>query len=67
MEPENNPGRVILVVLDSVGIGALPDAHLYGDEGANTLLHVAESVGRIRLPHLERLGLGHILELPGVR
>ncbi len=58
--------RVALIVLDSVGIGSLPDAADYGDAGANTLLHVAETRGGLRLPHLARLGLGNILPLPGV-
>ncbi len=59
--------RAFLIVLDGVGIGALPDAADYGDEGSNTLLHVAEAVGGLKLPRLERLGLGHLLALPGVR
>lgn len=59
--------RVFLIVLDGVGIGALPDAADYGDSGSNTLLHVAEAVGGLRLPHLESLGLGCLLDLPGVR
>ncbi|MHC4941577.1 MAG: phosphopentomutase [Planctomycetota bacterium] len=58
--------RVILVVLDSVGVGALPDAADYGDAGANTLLHVAEARGKLGLPNLERMGLGNILTVPGV-
>ena len=59
--------RVFLIILDGVGVGALPDAADYGDAGANTLLHVAEAVSGLRLPRLERLGLGRILDLPGVR
>jgi phosphopentomutase len=59
--------RVFLVILDGVGIGELPDASEYGDQGSNTLLHVAQAAGGLRLPHLERLGLGRLLELPGVR
>ena len=59
--------RVFLVVLDGVGIGELPDAARYGDRGANTLLHVAESAGRLRLPVMESLGLGCLLPLPNVR
>lgn len=51
--------RVVLIVLDSVGVGALPDAHLYGDEGANTLGHTVLVTG-LRLPNLEDLGLGAI-------
>ena len=58
--------RVILIVLDGVGIGALPDAVSYGDSDANTLLHVAQTDGRMQLPNLQRLGLGNILTLPGV-
>jgi phosphopentomutase len=52
--------RAFLVVLDSVGIGAAPDAHEYGDTGANTLANLAEAVKGISLPVLERLGLGCI-------
>jgi phosphopentomutase len=59
--------RVFLVVLDGVGIGELPDAEEYGDRGSHTLRHVAEAVGGLRLPHLERLGLGRLVALPGVR
>ncbi len=59
--------RVFLVVLDGVGIGALPDAADYGDAGSHTLRHVAEATGGLRLPTLERLGLGRIEPLPGVR
>lgn len=62
----DNRRRVVLIVLDGVGIGALPDAGLYGDSGANTLRHVAECCGGLRLPVLAKLGLGNILPLPGV-
>jgi phosphopentomutase len=55
--------RVLLLVLDSVGVGELPDAHLYGDEGSNTLGHIIEAVPGIKLPNLSRLGLGKILPL----
>jgi len=54
--------RVIWVVLDSVGIGALPDADEYGDVGRNTLGHIAES-RPLRLPNLQSLGLGNIAPL----
>ena len=62
--------RVLLIVLDSVGIGGAPDAARYGDAGADTLGHIAEAcaggegdraglrAGRLRLPHLRALGLG---------
>lgn len=52
--------RVILVVLDSVGIGALPDADKYGDEKSNTLGNISRSIGGLSLPNLEKLGLGNI-------
>lgn len=58
--------RAFLIVLDGVGIGALPDAEDYGDVGANTILHVAEESGPLHMPHMERLGLGNILPMPGV-
>lgn len=59
--------RAFLIVLDGVGIGALPDAADYGDAGSHTLRHVGEATGGLRLPTLERLGLGRIDALPGVR
>ena len=59
--------RVFVIVLDGVGMGALPDADRYGDAGANTLLHVAEHAGRLSLPMLETFGLGNLLPMPGVR
>jgi len=58
--------RVVLIVLDGVGVGALPDAAAYGDEDAATLQHVADRGGGIHLPQLERLGLGWIVPLAGV-
>jgi phosphopentomutase len=57
--------RVIWIVLDSVGIGALPDAEEYGDTGRNTLGHIAES-RPLRVPNLARLGLGNIAPLEHV-
>jgi len=54
--------RVIWIVLDSVGIGALPDAAEYDDTGRNTLGHVAESRA-LRLPNLVKLGLANIAPL----
>jgi phosphopentomutase len=57
--------RVVLVVLDSVGIGAMPDAADYGDEGRDTLGHICERRG-LKVPHLVRLGLGNIRPLAGL-
>ena len=54
--------RVIVIVLDSVGIGALPDAHLYGDADSNTLGHVAERV-QLRIPVLRSIGLDRLVAL----
>jgi phosphopentomutase len=58
--------RAFVIVLDAVGAGALPDAADYGDEGTNTLAHVAERVGGLRLPTLARLGLGNVIGIEGV-
>jgi len=51
--------RVFLIVLDSVGIGAMPDAAMYGDEGTNTLKSAAKS-SYFSMPNMEKLGLFHI-------
>lgn len=58
---------MFLIVLDGVGIGELPDADRYGDRGSHTLLHVAEAAGGLEVPALERLGLGSLAPLRGVR
>jgi len=50
--------RVIIIVMDSVGNGELPDAHLYGDDGANTLGHIYRDIEDFSLPTLEKLGIG---------
>lgn len=53
-------------MIDACGVGELPDAEQYGDRGSNTLGHLAEGVGGLHLPALERLGLGSVLPLAGV-
>ncbi|HKY62153.1 MAG TPA: phosphopentomutase [bacterium] len=58
--------RVTWIVLDSVGIGAMPDAADFGDAGAHTLKHVAEAMGGLKLPMLESLGLGRVDAIPGL-
>ncbi|HEY5583530.1 MAG TPA: phosphopentomutase [Ruminiclostridium sp.] len=63
--------RVILIVLDSVGIGELPDAKEYGDEGSNTLGNIVKVCGDIDIPNMCALGLGKVeginyLEIPDV-
>lgn len=57
--------RIHLVVLDSVGIGEAPDAKEFGDEGANTLGHIAEVAG-LSVPNMQKMGLGNIAPLTGI-
>ena len=52
--------RFILIVMDSVGIGYLPDAQTYGDEGANTLGHISKYSKILSIPNLIKMGLGNI-------
>ncbi len=65
-EPIQKNLRAFLVVLDGVGIGALPDAADYGDEGSDTLGNLANAVGGLELPNFQTLGLGNIAPLMGV-
>lgn len=58
--------RAICIVLDSVGMGALPDADQYGDEGSATLPNLAKAVGGLKLPTMGKLGLGNITPIDGV-
>ena len=60
--------RVIIIVMDGCGVGAMPDAAAYGatDPESATLPHVAQAVGGLRLPTLQRLGLGNIAAIQGV-
>ena len=58
--------RAIVLVLDSVGAGALPDAADYGDEGSNTLGNTAREVGGLSMPVLGAMGLGNITPVEGV-
>ena len=60
----SQPERVILLVLDSVGIGELPDARTYGDEGSNTVANIAARVP-LRVPGLRSLGLSRLVEIGG--
>lgn len=52
--------RAVIIVLDSVGIGYLPDAYLYGDEGADTIGHLYRDIEGFSLPNMEKMGLGNI-------
>jgi phosphopentomutase len=58
--------RFLIVVADSVGCGAQPDAREYGDEGSDTIGNTSRAVGGLALPHLGRLGLGHLTSIAGV-
>jgi phosphopentomutase len=59
-------GKVVCIVLDGVGIGASPDAHLYHDEAANTLANTAAVTGGLVMPNMAAMGLGNIAEIAGV-
>lgn len=53
--------------MDSLGVGELPDAAKYGDEGSNTLGNIARSLGGLSLPNFEQLGLGNIIPVEGIK
>jgi len=55
--------KTLLLVLDSVGIGSLPDAHLYDEQVSNTLKHIDEAVQGLNLPNLGKLGLGKLVSM----
>jgi phosphopentomutase len=59
--------KIVLIILDGVGCGELPDASHYGDTGSNTLVNTARVTGGLRLPTLARLGLGNIVPIQGVQ
>lgn len=59
------PRRACIIVLDACGAGEAPDSAAFGDPGADTLGHVAEAVGGLELPNLQRLGLGATRPLDG--
>jgi len=58
--------RACVLILDSCGVGALPDAADYGDADSNTIANTARAVGGLRLPNLQNLGLGNIIDIAGV-
>ena len=58
--------RILLIVMDSVGCGELPDAERYGDGGANTIAHIADTVGGATLPLLQQLGFGNLTAIQGM-
>ena len=58
--------RIVVIVLDGVGVGAAPDAVDYGDEGSNSIGNTARALGGIDLPNMQRIGLGNVIEILGV-
>ncbi|WNF37923.1 phosphopentomutase [Bacillaceae bacterium IKA-2] len=58
--------RIFLVVMDSVGIGAAPDAEKFGDTGSNTLGHIAKKMNGIQMSNMEKLGLGNLGDFKGI-
>ena len=54
-----------LIIIDGLGVGAQEDAHLYGDEGMNTLGNISAKTG-VRLPNLGKMGIGNIIPLPSI-
>jgi len=59
--------KTVVLILDGVGVGELPDAHLFGDEGSATLQNLAAYLGGLQLPNLEQLGLGSIVPIKGIK
>jgi phosphopentomutase len=56
-----------VIILDGVGIGELPDAADYGDAGSDTLSNIANALGGLNLPNLQKMGLGNIKSIKGVK
>ena len=58
--------RIFCIVLDGVGVGAAPDAAAYGDTGANSVPNASRAIGGLRVPNMQRMGLGNIVDISGV-
>lgn len=58
--------RIIWMILDSVGMGEMPDAALFGDKGSNTIGNIVKQVGKLCVPNMEKLGLGNITGMQGI-
>lgn len=58
--------RIFTIVIDSLGVGALPDAQAYGDAGTDTLRHIAANTDPFRIPNLQKLGMANLHPLKGV-
>ena len=55
--------RIFVIVIDSVGIGEMPDAERFGDKGTNTFVHTAERCGGLNVPNMNSLGLGDLADI----
>ena len=58
--------RVFLIVVDSMGVGAMPDSEKYGDVNVDTLGHIAEKQTSFVIPNLQKMGIGNLKKLKGV-
>ena len=58
--------RIFVVVLDSLGVGEMPDAGAYGDIGTDTLGHISEKMKQMQIPYLQKLGIANLHSLRGV-
>ena len=61
-----NNKKAVLIVVDSCGVGALPDAKDFGDEGVNTISNLAKATVGINIPNMEKMGIGNITDIEGV-
>ena len=59
--------RIFLIVIDSLGIGEMPDAADYGDVGADTLGHISERADSFHIPNLQKLGMANMKQLKQVK
>lgn len=59
--------KIHVIVMDSVGVGEAPDAHKFGDVGSNTLGHIAEKMNGLNMPNIEKMGLGNIADIKGIK
>ena len=57
--------RAIIIVLDSLGVGEMPDAAKYGDQGADTLGHILDHCPQLQIPNLQKMGMGNIKDAAG--
>lgn len=59
--------RIFTIVVDSCGIGGAKDAERFGDAGTDTLGHIAETVGNLSIPNMQKLGIANLKELKNIR